>query len=435
MKCPSEIELNEFAEDRLDSRRRWEVQEHLTQCAGCRADLEGLQWAGEQLAVLETALADEEHPAEEDLAALAEGKASPDRKAELLSHLSNCAECAWLFGRLPRKERTLALPTRWYSLAAAAIILVAVGLFAFNGLFSGHPGPTSAPTAKMASVKSAAKVAALPAEAPKHEAQTAKAVPTPVTRPAPTMLAQAPTHAVAGSPKSSEPRAGGAIRARHSVASRHWRHQEDNMQIAMNLPAPAPTPQASSEAVRVRAMEDKVFAMDGASRPATAAPGMPGAAGGSTHTMSAMALHPGTGTARGPVAAVEPAEPAAPAAVAGPDHVAGAGAGPQPQSQVHKPQPLKKTPLGLNDPQEKEQTKAAHARLSHQELTALKQKVSKSSLGKSIGKSRLKSAGHVGQHGTARHAQHHHIHATHLAHASVHHHLIAQHAPPGPSHA
>lgn len=447
MKCPSEIELNEFAEDRLDSRRRWEVQEHLTQCAGCRADLEGLQWAGEQLAVLETALPDEQHPAEQDLAALAEGKASPDRKAELLSHLSNCAECAWLFGRLPRKSRKLAVPMAWYSYAAAAVILVAVGLFAFNGLSGNHQGPTLAPPAKVAAVKPAKQMAASPAQTPKPVAVAT--APAPPATAAPTQIAQTLTPAVtpkpamasvAVAPKPVIRHGGGAGYSRHSAAPRRGRHEQDNMQIAMNLPAPAPVPTMKAlteeprDGSRAKPTEDKVFAIE--SRPHVAvAQGMPGAGAGGTHTMAAMGVRPNTGTTRGPAAAVEPA---APAAVAAPGHVAVSGAAPQAPRETRQLQPVKKTPVGVDDPRVKRQAKVAHSKLRRQELAALKQSLGKASMASTEGKAQVKRMGQVGQRASGQrlaHGHHHHGHATHLAHATAHHHMIAQHAPPGHVHA
>ncbi|MEI6503327.1 MAG: zf-HC2 domain-containing protein, partial [Armatimonadota bacterium] len=149
MKCPPEIELNEFAEDRLESRRRWEIQEHLDQCTDCRTDLEGLQWVGGPLALLDLLTEAEgmDHPSDADLAALAEGSMDADRKAELLSHLGVCAECARLFGALPRPQRKTVTRRNFYGFAAAAALLLCLGLFAFTGKFA-DPKQAGTPVAK-----------------------------------------------------------------------------------------------------------------------------------------------------------------------------------------------------------------------------------------------------------------------------------------------
>lgn len=280
MKCPPEIELNEFAEDRLESRRRWEIQEHLDQCDGCRTDLEGLQWVGEQLALLDlTADAEaSDHPSDADLAALAEGAVDTDCKAELLSHLGVCAECARLFGALPRPQRKSALPRNFYRFAAAAAVLLCIGVFAFTGKFADrkHSGapvmaqhgggkiepqefatkpsttqpqqPASKP-AEMAAVKPT--VAVKPASKPVAPAKVSPLSPAPtvvaqVTPSVATATAAAPVHRAV-----SAPRGGGrmvsASRTRSTRSGRTGRSHYNNMQIAMG------GPQDSARSSRVEA--------------------------------------------------------------------------------------------------------------------------------------------------------------------------------------
>lgn len=279
MKCPPEIELNEFAEDRLESRRRWEIQEHLDQCTDCRTDLEGLQWVGGPLALLDV-LAEAEgmdHPSDADLAALAEGSVDADRKAELLSHLGVCAECARLFGALPRPQRKLVAHRNLYGFAAAAALLLCLGLFAFTGKFADHKQagtpvaqagsglakpqqfaakppaskpqqPASKPTT-VAAVKPTA-----PAKLPEPTKRTAAAKPlakpvapakvsTPI--PPPTVVAQAvpkittravaPVRRLAARPHGSGHIAS-AVRARRTRSSRTGRSGYNNTQIAMATP-------------------------------------------------------------------------------------------------------------------------------------------------------------------------------------------------------
>lgn len=410
MKCPSEIELNEFAEDRLESRRRWEVQEHLTQCAGCRTDLEGLQWAGEQLAALEPALPGAEHPADEDLAALAEGKVAPDRKAELLSHLSNCAECAWLFGRLPRKSRKLAVPTSWYSFAAAAVLLFAVGLFAFNGQFSGSQRPEKAAVAKVETVK--------------QDGAMAKGAPGPVAERLAPAAAPAPKLMVAAAPATAPEvvaRHGGRkADARRAVQPRRGQHGHDNMQIAMNPPQTAYAPQPKSlseptvEEFRAQMMEDKAAGMARVAARATTS----GAGSGAGRPFGAMAVQPKPAAAPGAVQGFDGGGPAAP-----------------PQADAAKPQPVQKT-AALNEPEQKATAKAAKSRLPGKALAGLKQKVAKPSTAKSEGKARVKCSGMTGQgaSGAGTTQQHSSPRGPQLGHADSHHHL-AQQAPTGPGHA
>jgi hypothetical protein len=132
MKCPSEIELNEYAEDRLATERRWEIARHLQDCPGCRTDLEGLDWATAALAGLGDLEPDEEaHVAPEDLAALREGKLPAGRRVEVLGHLSVCPECAAIYGQLPREQRALPLVRHWQPVAAAASLLLVLGLVFF----------------------------------------------------------------------------------------------------------------------------------------------------------------------------------------------------------------------------------------------------------------------------------------------------------------
>lgn len=255
MKCPSEVELNEFAEDRLESRRRWEIQEHLEQCTRCSGDLEGLDWITGCLGVIDTAdeSAEVEHPADADLAALAEGRVAPDLKAELLSHLSVCAECARVFGSLPRKTGKLTLTRSFYSFAAAAVLMIAIGVFAFTGQFArmGQGAPTM--------------VASEPADAKRAESEPAEATEAPsLPSPAPTVVAQHPVpeatpepEAVAGVSKpgrvalTGTPRHGRA-NSRHSAYTRRTRTNSlNNTQIAMG--ETHPTPEAVSDMPRAAA--------------------------------------------------------------------------------------------------------------------------------------------------------------------------------------
>ena len=141
MKCPSEIELNDYAEDRLATSRRWEIARHLDDCPGCRTDLEGLDWATAALLGLADAdLADEDHPALEDLAALREGKLPASRRAEVLTHLGLCPECASIVGQLPREQRELPLVRHWQPMAAAAGLLLVIGLVFFVARGQFAPG-------------------------------------------------------------------------------------------------------------------------------------------------------------------------------------------------------------------------------------------------------------------------------------------------------
>ncbi len=148
MKCPSEVELNEYAEDRLPSARRWEVSAHLRDCAGCRTDLEGLDWAS---VALDELLAEETpeaaHPSLEDLAALKDGRLPALRRAEVLTHLGTCPECAQIYGGLPREQRALPLVRSWQPLAAAASLLLIVGFifFVVRGEFAPGRGVTAPP--------------------------------------------------------------------------------------------------------------------------------------------------------------------------------------------------------------------------------------------------------------------------------------------------
>ncbi len=148
MKCPSEIELNDYSEDRLSTARRWEVEAHLRDCPGCRADLEGLDWAATALgALLADDVPDVIHPSDEDLAALKEGRLrGPERKA-ILKHLGECPECAQIFGALPREQRVLPLVRSWQPLAAAASLLIIVGFIFFvaRGQFSPEAALTPPP--------------------------------------------------------------------------------------------------------------------------------------------------------------------------------------------------------------------------------------------------------------------------------------------------
>ncbi|MEN6641639.1 MAG: zf-HC2 domain-containing protein [Armatimonadia bacterium] len=152
MKCPSEVELNEYAEDRLATRRRWEVQEHLEECAGCRSDLEGLQWTTGQLALLASEAAEAHHPTDEDLAAMAEGTLESNQRARVLTHLGQCPECAAIYGALPRRKRSFVVPRSLSGLAAAAALLLAIGIFYVTGGYRQEPGfaPPPRPAEEMA---------------------------------------------------------------------------------------------------------------------------------------------------------------------------------------------------------------------------------------------------------------------------------------------
>lgn len=147
MKCPSEIELNEYAEGRLATERRWDVQRHLNDCPGCRTDLEGLSWA----TVVMDALHDDDqpedtHPSPEDLAAMKERRLPPVRRAEVLAHLSTCPECSHIYGALPQPKTEFALLRHWQPLAAAAGILIAIAV-AFFGMQDGMVSIGQAPQA------------------------------------------------------------------------------------------------------------------------------------------------------------------------------------------------------------------------------------------------------------------------------------------------
>jgi hypothetical protein len=269
MKCPSEVELNEFAEDRLESRRRWEIQEHLEQCTRCSGDLEGLDWITGCLGAIDTAdeSANTEHPADADLAALAEGKVSPDLKAELLSHLSVCAECARVFGTLPRKAGKLTISRSFYGFAAAAVLMIAIGVAAFTGQFT-LPSQ-GARTTVATDLGAAGKDAHTSNPATSEEKQS-----TPV--PPPTVIAQEPTPEPEAAAGVSKP-AGAALAMkaasphharfeRHSVSSRRVRPDSlDNTRIAMAELSPlpktvsdmprAPEPAAAAEGSRYDAVK------------------------------------------------------------------------------------------------------------------------------------------------------------------------------------
>jgi len=141
MKCPSEVELNEYAEDRLPTARRWQVEAHLRDCPGCRTDLEGLSWVTAALGALEAEETGEaSHPPLEDLAALREGRLPALRRAEVLSHIGACSECAEIYGHLPREQRAASLVRHWQPLAAAASLLLVVGLVFFLARGQFAPG-------------------------------------------------------------------------------------------------------------------------------------------------------------------------------------------------------------------------------------------------------------------------------------------------------
>lgn len=189
MKCPSEIELNEYAEGRLTTERRWDVQRHLNDCPGCRADLEGLSWA---TAAMDALHADDQpediHPSPEDLAAMKERRLPPVRRAEVLAHLSTCPECAHIYGALPQPKTEFTLLRHWQPLAAAAGVLIAIAV-AFFGMQNGMVSIGQAPQAVVREAKtpqaepqSAADAPAVPGLAPgstNAEATTDTAPPAP----------------------------------------------------------------------------------------------------------------------------------------------------------------------------------------------------------------------------------------------------------------
>jgi len=146
MKCPSELELNEYAEDRLPTERRWQVESHLRDCAGCRTDLQGLAWATEALEALgDTELDEAKHPPLEHLAWLKEGKLPGYYRADLVVHMTHCPECAYIYGHLPRERRARSLLRAWQPLAAAASLLIIVGLVFFVARGPFAPGKAMAP--------------------------------------------------------------------------------------------------------------------------------------------------------------------------------------------------------------------------------------------------------------------------------------------------
>ncbi|MEN6301837.1 MAG: zf-HC2 domain-containing protein, partial [Armatimonadia bacterium] len=178
MKCPSEVELNGYAENRLATRRRWEVQEHLEECAGCRSDLEGLQWTTGQLAMLASEAAEAQHPTDEDLAAMAEGTLETNQRARVLTHLGQCPECAAIYGALPRRKRSFVVPRSLSGLASAAALLLAIGIFYVTGGYRQEPGfappprpakEMAAPAAKEAKEPAPEKAAPAAAVAPLRE--------------------------------------------------------------------------------------------------------------------------------------------------------------------------------------------------------------------------------------------------------------------------
>jgi len=135
MKCPSEIELNDYIKNRLPTRRRWELQGHLRICRRCQAELQTLAQSTEYLdALWREALSSTEHPSLENLAALREKRLSKSQQAALLAHLSLCPECAFIFGHLPRQTYARIWERHWQPLAAAAsfLLVLAVAIVAWQ---------------------------------------------------------------------------------------------------------------------------------------------------------------------------------------------------------------------------------------------------------------------------------------------------------------
>lgn len=252
MKCPSEVELNEYAEQRLQGRRRQEIQAHLSQCNGCRADIAGLQWVSDRLSLL--AEAEElpaSHPRDDELAALAEGRLEGARRAAVLSHVGSCPECACVLGSLPRKARraplALALPRGWYTYAAAAaMIVVVIGFTLFTGRGGQRdlqsPFPPAAVSGSREGAAPAPSMAGQIAQAPGGEASVPPSVPR-----ASTGLGASAVDEPKAAPHSDMSTAGarsGGGQARHEravrAASSHGRRPRGDSLDGVEVAASAP---------------------------------------------------------------------------------------------------------------------------------------------------------------------------------------------------
>lgn len=196
MKHPSEVELNEYAEDRLETSRRWDVARHLQDCPECQESLAGLTWATTALAGLQ-AEADTDHPALEDLAALKEGRLAAARRADLVTHLGACPECAHIYGALPHEKRQLPLMRHWQPLAAAAAVVLVIAVVLFANRPGQVPGTVMPPAMeRVAKTQPPAQVSATPlagGAAPGGPVTPGKVVTVPLVRPE-----AGSTHAVKG---------------------------------------------------------------------------------------------------------------------------------------------------------------------------------------------------------------------------------------------
>lgn len=263
MKCPSEVELNEYAEDRLPTARRWQVEAHLRDCPGCRTDLEGLSWVTTALGALEAEETDEaSHPPLEDLAALREGRLSALRRAEVLTHIGTCPECAEIYGHLPREQRAASLLRHWQPLAAAASLLLVVGLVFF--LSRGQFAPGALPNVPVVQQGEMSRPAAplSPAAggiaAPGKTATTAKEPPHAAPRP------RIGRHAVEHPRQATAPERGTRGKATRPRPAPAKGRSEAVVAEVPPLPAPVPAPllEAVAESMRAPAPTMKTMTAD-----------------------------------------------------------------------------------------------------------------------------------------------------------------------------
>lgn len=157
---PTENELVEYAAGALSSRRLRDIRRHLSACDECQAEVAALVVADQALDTLLDDLplpaadpGETAHPVDEELAAVAEGTAPPALQERVLAHVGSCPECAAVFGAVHRETGAQQAPARsttrlfgWYytPVAAAAALVLAVGLFFFLGL----PGSPFRPQAQ-----------------------------------------------------------------------------------------------------------------------------------------------------------------------------------------------------------------------------------------------------------------------------------------------
>lgn len=220
MNCPLEHELNDYAVGRLSTARRWQISQHLASCAACRGAVGELEAVGAWLDDLPTPA---EHPEDVLLAAVASGAASAAERAEVLAHVGQCPECAYVLGQLRRETAAAAVarPARswvkWSSLAAAAAVLVIVGGVLLRGPYGARPGPSAAGAPGLAAERSPA------AE------KTRPAAPLVAARPTPRRVVQQT------SPLLTSPEAKARVKRHQEPASRAT-------QVAWNASTPAPRP-------------------------------------------------------------------------------------------------------------------------------------------------------------------------------------------------